>query len=161
MSISLQTNYASLVAANNLNNNSNFMTNTIQQLTSGFRINQSGDDPAGLAVANRYNSNIAELTQGVLNANDGTSSLQIADGGLSNITSMLNQLKTLATQSATTTFTGSRANINVEYQQLVSDISRQAANIGLNSGGSLNTLNSIYIGGGSNQSNAQVQINLS
>ncbi|MGA2714390.1 MAG: flagellin [Bryobacteraceae bacterium] len=161
MSISIQTNYASLVAAENLNTNSNFMTDTIQQLTSGYRINNSGDDPAGLAVANRYNSSIAELTQGVLNANDGTSILQIADGGLSNITQMLNQLKTLATQSASTTFTGSRANINVEYQQLITDITRQASNIGLNSGGSLNTLNSIYIGGGSTQTNAQVQINLS
>ena len=161
MSMSIQTNYASLVAADNLNTNSNFMTNTIEQLTSGYRINQSGDDPAGLAVANKYNSSIAELTQGVLNANDGTSQLQIADGGLSNITQMLNQLKTLATQSASTTFTGDRANINVEYQQLVTDISRQAANIGLNSGGSLNTLNNVYVGGGSNQANAQVQINLS
>lgn len=161
MSMSIQTNYASLVAADNLNTNSNFMTNTIEQLTSGYRINQSGDDPAGLAVANKYDSSIAELTQGVLNANDGTSQLQIADGGLSNITQMLNQLKTLATQSASTTFTGDRANINVEYQQLVTDISRQAANIGLNSGGQLNTLNNVYIGGGSNQSNAQVQIDLS
>ncbi len=161
MSMSIQTNYASLVAADNLNTNSTFMTNTIEQLTSGYRINQSGDDPAGLAVANHYNSSIAELTQGVLNANDGTSQLQIADGGLSNITQMLNQLKTLATQSASTTFTGSRANINVEYQQLVTDISRQAANIGLNAGGTLNTLNNVYVGGGSNQTNAQVQINLS
>lgn len=161
MSISIQTNYASMVAADNLNTNNNFMTSTIEQLTSGYRINSSGDDPAGLAVANGYNSSIAELTQGVLNANDGTSSLQIADGGLSNITQMLNQLKTLATESASSTFTGDRSEINVEYQALVTDISRQAANIGLNAGGALNVDNAVYIGGGSNQANAQVLINLS
>jgi flagellin len=161
MSISIQTNYASLVAQNNLSTNSAFQTQTITRLTSGFRINQSGDDAAGLAVANKYRSSISELTQGVLNANDGMSSLQIADGGLNNITMMLDRLKTLATQSSSTTFTGSRSNINVEYQQLVTDITRQASNIGLNAGGQYNTLNSVYIGGGGNSSaNAQVQIDL-
>src|SRR6202046_5093142 len=141
MSISFQTNYASLVAANNLDIISANQTKTIEQLTSGYRINQSGDDAAGLAIANKYDSSVAELTQGVLNANDGVSQLQIADGGLSNITQMLNQLKTLATQSASTTFTGDRSNINVEYQQLVTDISRQSANIGLKPGGSPHYLN--------------------
>ena len=161
MSISIQTNYASLVAQENLSTNSNFQTKTITALTSGFRINQSGDDAAGLAVANKYRSSIAELNQGVLNANDGVSSLQIADGGLSNISMMLDRLKTLATQSASTTFTGDRSNINVEYQQLVTDITRQASDIGLNSGGSYNTLNNVYIGGGNNAANAQVTIDLS
>jgi flagellin len=162
MSISLQTNIASLVAQENLSTNSAFQTRTITRLTSGFRINQSGDDAAGLAVANKYRSSVAELTQGVLNINDGISSLQIADGGLNNITTMLDRLKTLATQSASSTFTGDRSNINVEYQQLVTDITRQASNVGLNSGGQYNTLNNVYIGGGgTSQANAQVQIDLS
>ena len=161
MSISLQTNYASLVAQNNLSANQAFQTKTIQRLTSGFRINNSGDDAAGLAVANQYRSSVAELTQGVLNANDGLSSLQIADGGLNNITTILDRLKTLATQSASTTFTGDRSNINVEYQQLVLDLSRQASNIGLNAGGKYNVLNNVYIGGGSNAANSQIQIDLS
>jgi flagellin len=160
MSVSFQTNYASLVAQNNLNNNTQFQQQTIQRLTSGYRINQSGDDAAGLAVANKYRDTVAELTQGVLNANDGLSALQIADGGLSNISKMLDRLKTLATESSSTTFTGDRANINVEYQQLVTDISRQAANIGLNANGKYNTVNSIYIGGGTN-ANSQVQVDLS
>src|SRR5580704_426495 len=148
MSISFQTNYASLVAANNLNTNNNFQTQTIEALTSGYRINNSGDDPAGLAVANQYQSTIAELTQGVLNGNEGVNTLQIADGGLSNITTILNRLQTLATESASTTFTGDRANIETEYQQLVSQITQQASNIGLAAGGSLNTTNEVYIGGG-------------
>jgi flagellin len=161
MSISFQTNYASLVAQNNLSTNTNFQTKTIEQLTSGYRINQSGDDAAGLAVANQYQSSIAELTQGVLNGNQGVNALQIADGGLSNITTILNRLKTLATESASTTFQGDRSNINVEYQQLVTQVTQQASNIGLAAGGQLNALNSVYIGGGNTAANSQVTIDLS
>jgi flagellin len=161
MSISFQTNYASLVAQNNLNTNSSFQTQTIEQLTSGYRINQSGNDAAGLAVANRYQSSIAELTQGVLNGNQGVTSLQIADGGLSNITTILNRLKTLATQSASTTFSGDRSNINVEFQQLVAEVTQQASNIGLAANGQLNDVNQVYIGGGNIASNSQVTVDLS
>jgi len=160
MSISFQTNYASLVGQNNLEMNTQFQQQTITRLTSGYRINQSSDDAAGLAVANLYRSNIAELTQGVLNANDGLSSLQIADGGLSNISTMLDRLKTLATESSSSTFTGDRSDINTEYQQLVTDISRQAANIGLNANGKYNTVNQVYIGGGT-AANSQVTVDLS
>jgi flagellin len=100
MSISFQTNVASMIAAVNLNNNNNFQTQTITRLTSGYRINNSSDDAAGLGVANQYRSNVAELNQGVLNGNDGVSTLQIIDGGLSNISTMLDRMKTLATESA-------------------------------------------------------------
>jgi flagellin len=137
------------------------MQNTIEQLTSGYRINNSGDDAAGLAVANGYASNIAELTQGVLNASDATAQLQIADGGLNNISTILDRLKTLATESASTTFSGDRGNINVEYQQLVGEITQQASNIGLNSGGTLNVSNNVYVGGATSIGNAQVSIDLS
>ena len=161
MSISFQTNYASLVAQNNLSTNTNFQTRTIEQLTSGYRINESGNDAAGLAVANQYQSSIAELTQGVLNGNQGVNSLQIADGGLSNITTILQRLKTLATESASSTFQGDRSNINVEYQQLVTQVTQQASNIGLAAGGQLNSLNSVYIGGGNTAANSQITIDLS
>ena len=59
MSISIQTNVASLIAQQNLSVNSTFQSKTIEQLTSGYRINSSGDDAAGLAVANKYRSDIA------------------------------------------------------------------------------------------------------
>jgi flagellin len=159
--ISFQTNYASMVAENNLNANNNFQTQTVEALTSGYRINQSGDDPAGLAVANQYRDQVSQLTQGVQNANNGVSTLQIIDGGLNNISTMLDRLQTLATQSATTTFTGNRDNINVEYQQLVSQISQQASTIGLNTGGTFNTQNQIFIGGGNSLTNSQVEVDLS
>lgn len=159
--ISLQTNVDSLNAQDNLNIDQMFQSKNIQQLTSGYRINSSADDAAGLAVANGYRSTVDELTQGVSNANDGVSQLQIVDGGLSNISTILDRMKTLATESASGTFTGNRATLNQEYQQLVGEINRQASNINLNSGGTFNTNLSVYIGGASTSSNANVAINLS
>ena len=165
MSISIQTNVTSLFAQENLQVNTNFQAQTIERLTSGFRINSSGDDAAGLAVANGFRSNVAELNQGVRNANDGASTLQIIDGGLNNISQILDRLKTLATESGSATFAGDRTTLNNEYQTLLSEITRQAQNIGLSSGpvgGRFNTNLSVYIGGGAGvQANAQIQINLS
>jgi flagellin len=163
MSITFQTNIASMIAATNLNSNNNFQTQTITRLTSGYRINNSGDDAAGLAVANQFRSNIAELTQGVLNGNDGVSTLQIVDGGLNNISTMLDRMKTLATESASTTFTGNRATLDQEYQTLVGEINREAGNIGLSSTNATNaTQLSVYIGGGeSATTGSQVLIDLS
>lgn len=161
MSFSIQTNVSSLIAQENLRVNNNFQGQTIQRLTSGYRINSSGDDAAGLAIANGYRSDVAELTQGVRNANDGLSTLQIIDGGLNNISRTLDRLKTLATQSASSTFSGNRSTLNNEYQSLLSEINRQASNVGLNSGGSYNSILGVYIGGAQTQANAQVQIDLS
>src|SRR3954468_21901793 len=118
MSISIQTNVNAIVAQENLRTNTEFQSKTIERLTSGYRINSSGDDAAGLAVANKFRSDTAELTQGIRNANDGVSQLQIMDGGLNNISKMLDRMKTLATQSASTTFTGDRTTLNNEYSVL-------------------------------------------
>ena len=159
--ISIQTNTDSLNAQENLNINHGFQSKTIQQLTSGFRINSSADDAAGLAIANSYRSNIAELNQGVSNANDGVSQLQIVDGGLSNISTILDRMKTLATQSASQTFTGNRSVLNQEYAGLVTEINRQASNINLNAGGSFNNKLNVYIGGASSSTDANVNIDLS
>jgi flagellin len=163
MSISIQTNVASLMAQQNLNINQSFESQTIQRLTSGFRINSSGDDAAGLAVANQYRADIAELTQGVRNANNGVTQLQIVDGGLNNISQMLDRMKTLAAQSASGTFTGDRSTLNTEYQQIITEITRQASNINLNAGGSFNANLNVYIGGGRTSTLAgstQINVNL-
>jgi flagellin len=161
MAVSIQTNVSSLIAQENLRVTNEFQSRTIQRLTSGYRINSSGDDAAGLAVANKFRADVAELTQGVRNANDATSVLQLVDGGLNNISKLLDRLKTLASQSASGTFTGNRTTLNNEYQALLAEINRQAANIGLNNGGVNNKVLGIYIGGGSTQANAQVSIDLS
>jgi len=156
--LSVQTNFASLVAQQNFNVNSDFQTRTIGRITSGFRINQSGDDAAGLVVANQYRSSVAELSQGVRNANDGLSTLQIIDGGLNNISNILDRLKTLATEAASDTFTGSRATLNSEFTDLVGEIDRQSTNVGLSTNGSGNAKSlSVYIGG----TTASVTVDLS
>ena len=165
MSLSFQTNVTALTAETNLQVNSNFQSQTITRLTSGFRINSSGDDAAGLAVANGLRSTIKELTQGIRNANDGVSILQTIDGGLNNISNILDQLKSLATQSASGTFSGDRNTLNQQFTSLLSEIDRQAANIGLGSGtgtsAQYNANLTIYIGGGSTAANAQVSVDLS
>ncbi len=164
MALSIQTNTNSLIAQENLRVNSDFQAKTIQRLTSGFRINASGDDAAGLAVANKFRSDVSELTQGVRNANDGLSTLQIVDGGLNNISKMLDRLQTLATQSASATFSGNRTTLNNEYQDLLKEIDRQAANVGLSNGswgGRYNSNISVYTGGGGDtQANSKVTISL-
>jgi flagellin len=166
MSLSFQTNVTSLIAETNLQVNSQQQAQAITRLTSGFRINSSGDDAAGLAVANGLRADVTELQQGVRNANDGTAILQTIDGGLNNISNILNQLQTLATQSASGTFSGNRSTLNQEFTTLLGEIDRQAANIGLASGSSgassqYHTAIAVYIGGGSSQTNAQVSIDLS
>src|SRR6476646_1515612 len=131
MALSIQTNVNSLLAQENLRANSEFQSRTIERLTSGYRINSSADDAAGLAVANKFRSDTAELTQGVRNANDGISQLQIIDGGANNISKILERMKTLATQAASSTFTGNRTTLDTEFQALKGEIDRQAANVGL------------------------------
>ncbi len=164
--LSIQTNVNSMNAQENLRVTNDFQARTIARLTSGYRINQSGDDAAGLAVANKFRSDIAELTQGVRNANDGLSTMQIIDGGLSNISKMLDRLKTLATQSASSGFEGDRSTLDREFQALTTEIDRQASNVGLgSSGGSASRYNknlTIYTGGGGDyNTNSGVQIDLS
>src|SRR4029077_11367413 len=162
MSFSIQTNVNALTAQENLRVNSQFQARTIQRLTSGYRINSSSDDAAGLAVANQFHSATMELTQGVRNANDGISQLQIMDGGVNNISQILGRLKTLGTQSASSTFTGDRSTLQTEYSGLLTEINRQADNVGL---GATNAANAksigVYIGGGQNAStNASVNVDL-
>jgi flagellin len=162
--ISIQTNANSLIAQQNLGVNTAFQSKTIQQLTSGYRINQAGDDAAGLAVANKFRSTVTELTQGVANGNDATAQLQIMDGGMSNISQVLDRLKTLATQSASGTFTGDRSALNAEFQSDLQEIDRQAQSIGLDTGGISAKSLSVYLGQGSGSqslNNASVVVDLS
>jgi flagellin len=148
MSFSINTNITSLQAQNYLRINSSFQGKTINEVTSGLRIVNSGDDAAGLAIANGYRSNEAVLTQGIQNANDGLSQLQTADGGLSNISQLLDRARTLATQSASGAFTGDRTVLNSEFQSVLGEIDRQAQAIGLSQGGSLAKALNVFIGGG-------------
>jgi flagellin len=156
MSFSINTNIASLQAQEYIRQNSDFQAKTINRVTSGLRIISSGDDAAGLAIANGFRSDEAVLTQGIRNANDGISQLQIIDGGINNISKLLDRARTLATQSATGTFTGSRSVLSSEFQSVLSEIDRQAQAIGLNSGGDFAKSLSVFVGGGRGLTNAAV-----
>jgi flagellin len=163
MSFSINTNIASLQAMNYLTNNQRFQSKTINEVTSGLRIVNSGDDAAGLAVANQYASEEAVLNQGIQNAHDGLATLQTIDGGMSNISQLLNRASTLATQAASGTFQGSRAVLNNEFQSVLTEINRQAQSIGMNSGGIFAKQLSVFIGGGRDvagqQNNSSANLN--
>ncbi|MBM3759041.1 MAG: hypothetical protein FJW36_02215 [Acidobacteria bacterium] len=148
MAFSSNTNIASLQAQSYINNTSEFQGKTINRVTSGLRIVNSGDDAAGLAIANGLRSDQAVLTQGIRNANDGLSQLQIVDGGINNISKLLDRARTLATQSASGTFTGSRSVLNSEFTSVLQEVDRQAQAIGLNTGGSFARSLAVFIGGG-------------
>ncbi len=135
-SFSVVNNIASANAQANLSLNQVGLSRTLNRLSSGLRINYSGDDAAGLAVANGYRTDQAVLNQGIRNANDGLSTLQIKDGALNNISTLLDRLSTLATQAASAGFTGSRTTINSEAQSVVQEIDREAGVAGLTFGGS-------------------------
>ncbi|HVY91353.1 MAG TPA: hypothetical protein VHA14_01340, partial [Bryobacteraceae bacterium] len=148
MSFSINTNIASLEAQNYLQADSNFQSQTINRVTSGLRIVNSGDDAAGLAIANGLAADQAVLTQGIQNANDGLATLQTVDGGINNISKLLDRASTLATESASSTFTGDRTVLNQEFQSVLQEINRQAQSIGLNSGGQFAQNLAVFIGGG-------------
>jgi flagellin len=132
-SFSVVSNIASSNAQANLASNSVSLNRTLNRLSSGYRINYSGDDAAGLAVANSYRSEQATLNQGVRNANDGLSTLQIKDGALNNISTLLDRLATLASQAASVAFKGNRATLNNEATAILDEIDRESAVAGLHS----------------------------
>ena len=130
-SFSVVSNVSAANAQANLNTTNIGLQKTLSRLSSGFRINQAGDDAAGLAVANGYRSDQAVLNQGIRNANDGLSTLQIQNGALDNISNLLDRLSTLASQSASSGFTGSRATLQAEFSSVVSEIGREVTVAGL------------------------------
>ncbi|NUN02025.1 MAG: hypothetical protein HUU41_12990 [Bryobacteraceae bacterium] len=155
MAFSINTNVASLQAQEYLRVSSEFQQKTINRVTSGLRIINSGDDAAGLAIANGFRSDRAVIGQGIRNANDGLSSLQTIDGGLNNISQLLDRARTLAAQSASGTFTGDRTVLDSEFQSVLNEIDRQSQSIGLNTGGIFAKNLNVFIGGGRGSTNAE------
>lgn len=165
---SLVNNLSSQGAQNRLSGTNAKLNTTLQRLSSGLRINKSGDDAAGLAIANQFRSDISVLSQGVRNANDGLSTLQIIDGGLNTVSGLLDRAASLASQSASGTFSGDRNTLQAELTSVLSEIDRQAQNIGLGGTagtdeGRFNRAINVFIGGGANATAAgnSVSIDLS
>lgn len=121
----INTNIASLNAQRNLNTSQSSLATSLQRLSSGLRINSAKDDAAGLAISERFTTQIRGLNQAVRNANDGISLAQTAEGALGEITSNLQRIRELAVQSANSTNSASdRAALDAEVQQRLAEIER-------------------------------------
>jgi flagellin len=134
-SFSVVTNIAASNAEANLYSTNLGLRTALTRVSSGLRINNSGDDAAGLAVANSYRAQVSVLNQGVRNANDGLSALQIKDGALGNISKLLDRMASLATQAASASFSGNRTTLDNEFQDVIAEINREAGVAGLSGSG--------------------------
>ena len=123
MSLGVLNNIAAIYAQNNLNQTQGNLQDTLNELSSGSRINSGSDDAAGLAVADGLHANETALTQSAQNASNGTGLLQTADGALSQVTSLLNRAVTLSTEAANGTLNSNQvSSANQEYQNILSEI---------------------------------------
>lgn len=127
MGLRISTNVASLNAQKNLVGTKYQLEKSLARLSSGFRINQASDDAAGLAISEKLKGQIKGLYQAGRNAQDGVSLVQVAEGGLNEVSSMLIRLRELAIQASSDTIGDTeRKFIDVEYQQLKSEVQRIA-----------------------------------
>ena len=125
MAAIINTNISSLNAQRNLTTSQSSLATSLQRLSSGLRINSAKDDAAGLAISQRFTSQIKGLDQAARNANDGISLAQTAEGALGQVGDSLQRIRELAVQSANATNSSSdRAALQQEVSQLVSEISR-------------------------------------
>lgn len=124
----INTNIASLNAQRNLNTTQGDANVALQRLSSGLRINSAKDDAAGLAISERFTSQVRGLNQAIRNANDGISLAQVAEGALGEAASALQRIRELAVQSANATNSGSdRKALQAEVAQLIEEVDRIAA----------------------------------
>ena len=121
----INTNILSLNAQRNLNASQASLATSVQRLSSGLRINSAKDDAAGLAISERMSAQIRGMNVAIRNANDGVSLAQTAEGAIGQVSNMLQRMRELAVQSANATnSTNDRANLNTEFQNLASEITR-------------------------------------
>lgn len=151
----INTNFASLNAQRNLNRSQGELQTSLQRLSSGLRINSAKDDAAGLAISNRFTSQIRGLNQAARNASDGISLSQTAEGALSESTNILQRIRELAIQSANSTNSATdRASLQGEVNQLKAELNRISNTTTFNG---LNILNgelsgaSFHVGAEANQ----------
>ena len=134
----INTNMMSLNSQRQLNQSQMTMMRSVERLSSGLRVNSAKDDAAGLAIAEKFTSQIRGLNQAIRNANDGISFAQTAEGALQEMTNALQRMRELAIQSANGTYgsageaSSSRANLDAEYQNLIAEIERIAENTDFN-----------------------------
>jgi flagellin len=129
----INTNVLSLNAQRNLSTSGSALATALQRLSSGLRINSAKDDAAGLAIAERFTTQIRGLSQAARNANDGISLAQTGEGALAEITSNLQRIRELSVQAANSTNSVSdRAALDQEVQQRLAEIQRVSAQTSFN-----------------------------
>lgn len=125
----INTNTAATLTANALSKNERAMSQAMERLSTGQRINSAADDAAGLAISNKMTSQINGLNMAVRNANDAISMVQTAEGALIEVTEMLQRMRELAVQASTATNTSTdRSALNTEFQALGAEIARIGGN---------------------------------
>jgi len=133
MPLVINTNVAALNAQRQLVSSGNDMSEAMERLSSGRRINTAADDAAGLAISNRQTSQIRGLTQAVRNANDGVSLIQTAEGALDESTNVLQRMRELSIQAANGIYSDAdRETLDAEFQQLVDELDRIAETTSFN-----------------------------
>ena len=151
----VNTNVNASVAQAALTKNDRELSTAMQQLSTGRKINSAADNASGLAISARMTSQIRGLDQAVRNANDGVSMVQVAEGALEEIGSMLQRIRELAVQSGTgTTASADRTSLNTEFQTLVDEIDRIVDNTTFNGRNVLNAA----AGGAANASKVAFQV---
>ena len=124
----INTNSASLITQAALQKNNRALQSTMEQLSTGKRINSAADDAAGLAIANNMTAQVTGLRQAIRNANDGIGMLQTAESATDTITNMLQRMRELSIQSMNGTYSSeNRTSMQLEYEQLYEEIQRVAA----------------------------------
>ncbi|MDY0147723.1 MAG: flagellin [Halothiobacillus sp.] len=152
MSSVINTNILSLQSQNALRMNGDSMQTAMQRLSTGLRINSAKDDAAGLAITDRMTTQINGSNVAIRNAQDGISMAQTAEGAMGALTSTLQRMRDLAVQSANATnSTSDRQNLQTEFAQLQSELSRIVSNTQFNG-------KNVLAGGLSGSANAKYQV---
>ena len=161
MSLGILNNLSAVYAENNLNNTNNSLSTVLQQLSSGSKINSGADDAAGLSLVNGLQANQQALTQSRTNATEGVGLLQVADGALSQVTSLLNRAVTLATEASNGTLNSTQdLAANQEYQSILSEVSNIGSTTTYNQEQVFNSKTNIYTGDSSSQGSSVDALNI-
>ncbi len=161
MSLGVLNNLSAVYAENNLNNTNNSLSTVLQQLSSGSRINSGADDAAGLSLVDGLQANQTALTQSETNATEGVGYLQVADGALSQVTSLLNRAVTLATEASNGTLdTAQDTAANQEYQSILGEISNIGTTTTYNGNAVFGNTMEIYTGDSTTTSATTDTLNL-
>ncbi len=133
MALSINTNIASLTAQRNVTKTQGALNKSLERLSSGLRINSAKDDAAGMAISNRFTAQVKGLDQAVRNANDGISLLQTSEGGMQEVTTILQRMREIGVQASNDTNSASdRSSLQGEMDQLYSEIDRIAGSTQFN-----------------------------